>query len=206
MLQKTQVNIERFNPADGGVVEICGGFGSGKKTTAVSLVKEFKSDAVLIVSGDKHPTFWRKMMPVLHVFMEDDVERFKTVVTDLVGAYRVSVIVDEGTEDVYRQCLLSLLDHKTGCTLSQTRVGEKTNEAKAALTLLHSLVLKGRVITADAMFCQREVCQTILQGGGHYLIVVKDNQPALREALTAEFQAAFSPDERTGAPSATAMR
>lgn len=102
--------------------------------------------------------------------------------------------------------LLSLLDHKTGCTLSQTRVGEKTNEAKAALTLLHSLVLKGRVITADAMFCQREVCQTILQGGGHYLIVVKDNQPALREALTAEFQAAFSPDERTGAPSATAMR
>lgn len=91
--------------------------------------------------------------------------------------------------------LLSMLDHQTGCTLSQTRVDAKTNEAKAALALLQSLVLKGRVITADAMFCQREICQTILKGGGHYLIVVKDNQPSLQEAIAAEFQAAFSPGE-----------
>lgn len=92
--------------------------------------------------------------------------------------------------------LLSLLDHKTGCTLSQTRVDCKTNEAKAALELLHSIVLKGRVVTGDAMFCQREVCQEILDHGGHYFFVVKDNQPTLREAIAAEFQAAFSPDER----------
>lgn len=92
--------------------------------------------------------------------------------------------------------LLSLLDQKTGCTLSQTRVDEKTNEAKAALELLRSLVLKGRVVTGDAMFCQREVCQEILQGEGHYFFVVKDNQPGLREAIAAEFRAAFSPGER----------
>jgi hypothetical protein len=92
--------------------------------------------------------------------------------------------------------LLSLLDHRTGCTLSQTRVDEKTNEAKAALELLSSLVLKGRVITGDAMFCQREVCQAVLQGGGHYLFVVKENQPSLKEEIAAEFRAAFSPGER----------
>jgi hypothetical protein len=95
--------------------------------------------------------------------------------------------------------LLSLLDQQTGCVLSQTRVDEKTNEAKAALELLKSLVLKGRVITGDAMFCQREVCQQILDEGGHYFFVVKDNQPTLKAAIAAEFQAAFSPGERTTA-------
>ena len=92
--------------------------------------------------------------------------------------------------------LLSLLDQKTGCVLSQTRVDAKTNEAKAALELLKTLVLEGRVITGDAMFCQREVCQEIRDRGGHYFFVVKDNQPTLKEAIAAEFRAAFSPGER----------
>lgn len=93
--------------------------------------------------------------------------------------------------------LLSLLDHKTGCVLSQTRVDERTNEAKASLELLKKLVLKGRVVTGDAMFCQREICQQVCEGGGHYFFAVKDNQPTLKQAIAAEFQAAFSPDERT---------
>lgn len=95
--------------------------------------------------------------------------------------------------------LLSVMDHRTGCTLSQTRVDGKTNEAKAALELLLGLVLKGRVVTGDAMFCQREICEQILQQGGDYLFVVKDNQPALKEAIAAEFRAAFSPGERGAA-------
>jgi hypothetical protein len=95
--------------------------------------------------------------------------------------------------------LLSLLDQHTGCVLSQTRVDAKTNEAKAALVLLKSLVLKGRVITGDAIFCQREVCQQIIDQGGHYFFVVKDNQPTLKAAIAAEFTAAFSPGERIAA-------
>jgi hypothetical protein len=93
--------------------------------------------------------------------------------------------------------LLSLLDHETGCTLSQTRVDSKTNESKAALELLRSLVLKGRLITGDAIFCQREVCQQVLDQQGHYFFVVKDNQATLKDAIAAEFQAAFSPHQRT---------
>jgi DDE family transposase len=95
--------------------------------------------------------------------------------------------------------LLALLDQVTGLVLSQTRVDAKTNEAKAALELLQTLVLKGRVITADAIFCQRELCQQIVDSGGHYFVVVKDNQPELKESIAAEFQAAFSPGERTTA-------
>lgn len=88
--------------------------------------------------------------------------------------------------------LLSLLDQATGCVLSQAAVGE-SNEAKAALPLLKTLLLKGRVITGDAMFCQREVCQQIVDSGGDYLFTVKANQPELKAAIAAEFEAAFSP-------------
>lgn len=95
--------------------------------------------------------------------------------------------------------LLALLDQRTGCVLSQSRVDTKTNEHKAALELLKTLVLEGRVITGDAMFCQREVCQAIRDRGGHYFVTVKDNQPTLKEAIAAEFKAAFSPCDRTAA-------
>jgi hypothetical protein len=91
--------------------------------------------------------------------------------------------------------LLSLLDQATGCVLSQTRVESTTNEAKTALELLETLVLAGRVVTADAMFCQREVCRHIRDRGGHYFVVVKDNQPELKASVAAEFRAAFSPGE-----------
>jgi DDE_Tnp_1-associated/Transposase DDE domain len=89
--------------------------------------------------------------------------------------------------------LLALFDQQTGYVLSQMQVGDKTNEIKAAPELLRTLVLEGRVVTADAMLCQREISQQIIDSGGHYLLVVKDNQPALKQALAAEFQPAFSP-------------
>ena len=91
--------------------------------------------------------------------------------------------------------LLAALDHQTGCVLSQTEVGHKTNEAKAALPLLKELVLKGRVVLGDAMFCQREICEEIRDRGGHYLFVVKENQPTLLREIRAAFvdEAAFSP-------------
>ena len=89
--------------------------------------------------------------------------------------------------------LLAAFDHQTGYVLSQMPVDEKTNEAKTALDLLKGLVLEGRLITGDAMFCQREVCRTIIDSGGDYFLIVKDNQPTLRNDIAADFQPAFSP-------------
>ena len=89
--------------------------------------------------------------------------------------------------------LLSLLDHELGGVLSQRAMDPSANEAKASLDLLKTVVLKGRLVTGDAMFCQREVCQQIVDSGGDYLFVVKDNQPELKAALEAEFQPGFSP-------------
>lgn len=89
--------------------------------------------------------------------------------------------------------LLSLFDERTGCVLSQMQVPQDTNEAKAALNILKTLLLEGRVVTADAMFCQSEICRAIIDSGGDYLIVVKGNQRELQEAIAGDFLPGFSP-------------
>lgn len=92
--------------------------------------------------------------------------------------------------------LLAAVDHHTGCVLGQLRVDEKTNEHKAALELLKTLVIEGRVLVGDAMFCQREICEQVLDSGGDYFLPVKENQPGLLREIEHEFaaqDAAFSP-------------
>lgn len=92
--------------------------------------------------------------------------------------------------------LLAAVDHRTGCVLSQCRVDEKTNEHKAALELLKTIVVEGRVIIGDAMFCQRDLCEQIVADGGDYFFPVKENQPTLLREIQLELaaqEAAFSP-------------
>lgn len=63
--------------------------------------------------------------------------------------------------------------------LAQLRVDAKTNEHKAALELLGILPVKGCIFTGDAAFCQRDFCAKVIDGGGDYVLTVKDNQPSL---------------------------
>lgn len=73
--------------------------------------------------------------------------------------------------------------------LDQLETAGKGHELAAAEALLGRLPLKGKVITGDALLTQRSVCETILEGGGDYLLPVKENQPT----LLADLQEAFSP-------------
>ena len=80
--------------------------------------------------------------------------------------------------------------------LAQLRVDAKTNEHKAALELLGVLPVKGKVLTGDAMFTHRDVCAAVLDGGGDYVLPVKENQPTLSQDIAAVFaepEAGFSP-------------
>jgi hypothetical protein len=79
--------------------------------------------------------------------------------------------------------------------LGQLRVDAKTNEHKAALQLLGILPLEGKVVTGDALFCQKDVCAKVLERGGDYVFTVKDNQPQLHFNIAAMFaeSANFSP-------------
>jgi hypothetical protein len=82
--------------------------------------------------------------------------------------------------------LLAAYAPQAAAVLGQLRVDAKTNEHKAALRLLGILPpLAGAVVTADAMFTHRDVCDAVRDRGGDYLLPVKDNQSTLQADIRA---------------------
>jgi len=84
--------------------------------------------------------------------------------------------------------LLSALSHRLGITLAQQAVADKSNELFQIEDLLETLVLKGRIVTMDALHTQRYVAQTILDGDGDYVMLVKGNQPDMLADIQLVFQ------------------
>ena len=72
--------------------------------------------------------------------------------------------------------------------LGQVKVDDKSNEITAIPELLRMLDLKGCLVTIDAMGCQREIAQTIVDAGADYLLAVKGNQETLAEDVEQEFK------------------
>lgn len=89
--------------------------------------------------------------------------------------------------EVPGQHLVAAYAPKVQAVLAQIRVDAKTNEHKAALRLLGILPLKGRVVVGDAMFCQRELAEKVVEAGGDYVWMVKDNQRGLEVDVQAGF-------------------
>jgi hypothetical protein len=83
--------------------------------------------------------------------------------------------------------LLSALSHQVGMTLAQVAVDDKSNEITAVEDLLRGLVLEGRVLTMDALLTQRDIAQRIVDGGGAYVMIVKDYQRQLRADIEQVF-------------------
>ncbi len=75
----------------------------------------------------------------------------------------------------------------TGISLMQKTVESKTNEIPAVKELIAMLNVKGLVITADAMHCQKETAQTIVDNGGDYVLQLKANQKGFYEDVYAMF-------------------
>ena len=76
--------------------------------------------------------------------------------------------------------------------LGQLKVEEKSNEITAIPTLLRLLDLRGCIVTADAMGCQKEVAETIVGRQGAYVLAVKGNQGGLNRDVVSLFQEAES--------------
>lgn len=74
--------------------------------------------------------------------------------------------------------------------LGQAVVDEKSNEITAIPALLKLLVLKGCIVTIDAIGCQTELAQLIVDQGADYILSVKKNQPKLHEDVEELFRGA----------------
>ncbi|MGH8399294.1 MAG: ISAs1 family transposase [Gammaproteobacteria bacterium] len=77
---------------------------------------------------------------------------------------------------------------QSGLTLGQVAVDAKSNEITAMPQLLELLDLRQKIVTTDAMGCQKEIAQIIVAQKGDYLLAAKENQPT----LYAEIKAAFA--------------
>jgi predicted transposase YbfD/YdcC len=84
--------------------------------------------------------------------------------------------------------LLSLYDGESGIVLTQRAVNSKENEITASGAFLHPLLIKGRIISTDALHTQKKWGAGVDAYGGYYLVTVKDNQPTVRKDLEDFFQ------------------
>src|SRR5260370_2511872 len=65
--------------------------------------------------------------------------------------------------------------------LGQVKVADKSNEIIAIPALLDMLAIEGAVVTIDAMGCQRDIAQKVLDKKADYILALKGNQGTLRE-------------------------
>jgi predicted transposase YbfD/YdcC len=132
-----------------------------------------------------HDTFWR-------VFRHLDAEQFQRCFLQWIAStialkpgqvialdgkqLRRSHDQREGHAPIH---MLSAWASENQLVLGQLRVDEKTNEITALPELLAALDVRGCIVTVDALGCQTEVAQTVIDRGGDYLFALKGNHPLL---------------------------
>jgi predicted transposase YbfD/YdcC len=83
-----------------------------------------------------------------------------------------------------------------GLVLAQRQVDEKSNEIVAIPELLAVLDLRGSTVTIDAIGCQTAIAEQVVEGGGDYILSVKENQPSLHTEIIETFAEADDPRVR----------
>jgi predicted transposase YbfD/YdcC len=88
--------------------------------------------------------------------------------------------------DAVARHVLAAADQHSGVVLASTDVDTKTNEITRFGPLLDQISdLRGVVVTADALHCQREHVVYLAERGAHWILTVKGNQPGLHRQLAA---------------------
>ena len=86
--------------------------------------------------------------------------------------------------------LVSAFANGLGLALGQVKTAEKSNEITAIPELLDALLLKGCIVTIDAMGCQTAIAAKIIEKESDYVLAVKNNQPTLAQAIEGFFNGA----------------
>lgn len=114
---------------------------------------------------------------------------FRRWIAGLVGLIDGVVALDgktvRGSRDGQNTALhmISAFATGSGLCLGQEGTRGKGHEIAGIKALLQTLTLKGCIVTIDAIGCQTEIAQKIVDQGGDYLLAVKDNQETLANAL-----------------------
>ena len=76
--------------------------------------------------------------------------------------------------------------------LGQQATDEKSNEITAIPALVERIDLEGALVSIDAMGCNPDIAQSILDADADYLLAVKDNKPTLHAEIRSYFDTAPS--------------
>ena len=79
--------------------------------------------------------------------------------------------------------LVSAWAREQRLTLGQVKVSEGSNEIRAVPELLRALAIKGCVVTADALNCQKEIAAEVRRRGADYVLALKGNHGGLHERV-----------------------
>ena len=152
------------------------------------------------------------------VFKDLDVAAFEEVLREWVkdsGVDLGSVVSLDGKtlrgihgEEIPGVHLVSAYAAGSGAVLTQMATAGKGQELAAAKAVLGQISLEGKIVVADALLTQREVCQQIVDGGGDYLLPVKENQPTLQRDLADAFSPSGDrkrPGTKSGGLASTGM-
>jgi predicted transposase YbfD/YdcC len=85
--------------------------------------------------------------------------------------------------------MVSALCHSRGMIVGQTKTDEKSNEITAIPELLDQLMIKGCIVTIDAMGAQKKIVKKIVeQNEADYVINLKGNQETLHKEVEGYFE------------------
>jgi predicted transposase YbfD/YdcC len=159
--------------------------------------------------GESKLDLLRELLPFAHAVPSDDTLRrffraidppafqdvFVAFVRDLLPEASPPLIAIDGKTlrsshdgTVKALHLVSAFATEARLVLAQTATAPKSNEITAIPELLKLLDLRGATVSIDAMGCQREIAQSIVDGGGHYLLGLKGNQGTLHEDVRLFFE------------------
>lgn len=71
--------------------------------------------------------------------------------------------------------------HENHAVFAQLKVDDKSNEITAIPSLLEMLELDEATVTIDAMGCQKDIAQKIIDRNGQYVLALKGNQSTLHD-------------------------
>lgn len=75
-------------------------------------------------------------------------------------------------------------------SLGQVKTADKSNEITAIPELLNLLMIKGCIITIDAMGCQKHIAAAIIDKGADYVLALKGNHGDLHDDVKTYFDSA----------------
>lgn len=83
--------------------------------------------------------------------------------------------------------LLNVMEAATGLVLAHLPIPDKESEITSIPELLKYLDIRGSIITTDALGTQTSVMEQIISQGGHFVMMVKKNQPNSYEEIVGLF-------------------